>query len=474
MSVQKENRFLFCTWLCLFLLLLFLRLNETDAGAPADGKGSLSGGTDSLLTGETGTEEPDIGQSEKREGQQVIRVLLTDSSQSGYYHSEAVLTPAGRVRVSGTDLWLAPGETVTFTADDQRFSEGKITLEPEDPGAGIALNSVSRGGKTPVYEGSLEIYQTEHGLYLVNAVELETYLKYVVPSEMPASYETEALKAQAVCARTYACRAMEENALAQYHAQVDDSVSFQVYNGIGRQPATDQAVDETRGQIMTWGGEPITAYFFSTSCGYTSTSEVWGQGNSEEYLKSVYLGSDAPENVQTEEVFASFIAQKDPDDFEAEDSWYRWKATLPAAVLDSRLEPYGIGTLQEMTVRRRSSGGAVTELLLTGSSGSAVLENEYDIREFLSVKGIPVTKNDGTSTTEMGLLPSAYFICSSVYEGSLLTGFEILGGGYGHGVGMSQNGARHLAQQGYSWQEILRYFYKDITLEQDENIRQTA
>ena len=114
------------------------------------------------------------------------------------------------------------------------------------------------------------------------------------------------------------------------------------------------------------------------------------------------------------------------------------------------------------------------ELLVTGSSGSAVLENEYDIREFLSVKGIPVTKNDGTSTTEMGLLPSAYFICSGVYEGSLLTGFEILGGGYGHGVGMSQNGARHLAQQGYSWQEILRYFYKDITLEQDENIRQTA
>ncbi len=65
----------------------------------------------------------------------------------------------------------------------------------------------------------------------------------------------------------------------------------------------------------------------------------------------------------------------------------------------------------------------------------------------------------------MDLLPSAYFICSSVYEGEAVSGFLFLGGGYGHGVGMSQNGAEHLASEGYSWQQILRYFYREITLE---------
>ena len=125
-----------------------------------------------------------------------------------------------------------------------------------------------------------------------------------------------------------------------------------------------------------------------------------------------------------------------------------------------------MGTLQDMTIFRRSSGGAVTGLQLSGSGGTASLENEYEIREFLSVKGIAVTKNDGTVTEEMNLLPSAYFICSGVHDGERLAGFQILGGGYGHGVGMSQNGAEHLARQGYTWQEILDYFYKDIELQQ--------
>lgn len=459
---------MFCIWLCLFLFLLFLRIG----GAPEDSVSGVSLAQEKIVPEQ---EVPAPAQQQESSGSDqeiagnmnsspVIRVLLTDSNQSGYYHPEVTFTPASTARFAGSELVIQAGETVTVTADDARFSDGKITVEPDEPTAGITVSSFTRSQGYPVYEGNLEIYKTDQGLYLVNAVELESYLKYVVPSEMPASYAAEALKAQAVCARTYAYRAIEENALAEYHAHVDDSVSYQVYNNINRQEATDQAVDETAGQIMTYGGEPITAYFFSTSCGYTSTNEVWSGGSSEKYLKSVYLGSDSPENVQTEEVFASFIQEKDPDDYESEDGWYRWSVTIPINVLNGRLTEYGIGELQDMTILRRSSGGAVTELQLTGSGGTAVLENEYAIREFLSVKGISVAKNDGSSTTEMNLLPSAYFICSSVYDDGQIAGFQILGGGYGHGVGMSQNGAAHLAEQGYRWQEILNYFYKDIEL----------
>ena len=118
---------------------------------------------------------------------------------------------------------------------------------------------------------------------------------------MPSGYPAEALKAQAVCARTYAVRQMGEQRLAGYGADVDDSVSFQVYNNIGRQSATDEAVDATRGVIMTYGGEPIQAYFFSTSCGHTSTDEVWG-GEGAPYLRSVEVsrrscGAGGPGNL---------------------------------------------------------------------------------------------------------------------------------------------------------------------------------
>ena len=406
---------------------------------------------------------PDIDESTN--SVPVIRVLLTDNGKDGYLQDSVTVSSNSAICLEGSDLKIPAYSTETITVSDGRFMDGRLKLIPEDPAAGITVTSFQKAQGAPTYEGKLEIYHTEQGIYLVNEVDLETYLKYVVPSEMPASYAGEALKAQAVCARTYACRQMLDSALEDYHAHVDDSVSFQVYNNIARQEPADQAVDDTAGIIMTCNGEPITAYFFSTSCGYTSTSEVWSGGESEDYLKSVYLGSDDPVDVQSEEVFASFIQSRDEEDLEAEDGWYRWCVTLPAEVLNQRLERYGIGMLQSLQVLERSSGGAVTELQVVGSLDSVTLENEYAIREFLSVEGIAVTKNDGTTTDTMYLLPSACFIWEPVYEDGCLSGIQITGGGYGHGVGMSQNGAAHLAEQGMAWQEILRYFYDDIQLE---------
>lgn len=148
------------------------------------------------------------------------------------------------------------------------------------------------------------------------------YLRYVVPSEMPSSYEKEALKAQAVCARTYACARIREKTWENYHADVDDSVESQVYHNMEAQPETDAAVAETEGKIITCGGEPIQAYFFSTSCGKTSTDEVWNTAETAEYLKSVTVGGEKQEP-ETEEAFASFITKRDSTSLEVEDGWYR-------------------------------------------------------------------------------------------------------------------------------------------------------
>ena len=261
-----------------------------------------------------------------------------------------------------------------------------------------------------------------------------------MPREMPASYETEALKAQAVCARTYAWKQMQEGALAKFHADVDDSVSFQVYNNIARQPTTDAAVEATAGQIMMCDGEPITAYFFSTSSGSTSTNEVWAE-EPEKYLQCVNSGN-----------------------LESSEPWFRWSVTLPVSYLNERIAKYGIGSLQAIMVLKKSGGGAVEELKLVGTDGERIISSEYKIRQLFSTKGIPVTRQDGTVVKDMNLMPSAYFTCTPVYEDGQVSGYQFDGGGYGHGVGMSQNGANQLAMQGKNWQEILYYFYAEIDL----------
>ena len=109
----------------------------------------------------------------------------------------------------------------------------------------------------------------------------------MVPSEMPASYEKEALKAQAVCARTYAYRQIQGNTYGQYGAHVDDSTSFQVYNNITTSERTDQAVDETYGQMLFYNDTPIEAFYYSTSCGHGADGSVWGSGGRSPSLPEV-------------------------------------------------------------------------------------------------------------------------------------------------------------------------------------------
>ena len=112
---------------------------------------------------------------------------------------------------------------------------------------------------------------------------------------MPASYPEEALKAQAVCARTYACVQMMNSSLEDLGAQVDDSVSYQVYQNSGEAQASSQAVEATAGEILLNNGSPINAYYFSTSHGQTSTDQVWAALAPSAYLQSVECTYDSQE-----------------------------------------------------------------------------------------------------------------------------------------------------------------------------------
>ena len=158
----------------------------------------------------------------------------------------------------------SPQETICVT--EQECGE-VVHVVPADETAGTAVSLTGKPEDETVYPGSFVIYKSEEGLLVVNELDLEMYLRYVVPSEMPSSYEKEALKAQAVCARTYACARIREKTWENYHADVDDSVESQVYHNMEAQPETDAAVAETEGKIITCGGEPIQAYFSQPPAG---------------------------------------------------------------------------------------------------------------------------------------------------------------------------------------------------------------
>ena len=187
-----------------------------------------------------------------------IRVLLMDTGFQSCFHPQVDLKLNGAAVLEYEDAdgnlhqeELEADSGFSITPEDERLTYSGIIIRPEENDA-ITITSIERSQGTPVYDGSLEIRREEEGLVLVNDLYLEDYLTKVVPSEMPPSYEMEALKAQAVCARTYAYRQIQGNAYSQYGAHVDDSTNYQVYNNTDTNSKTDEAVAATYGQMLFW------------------------------------------------------------------------------------------------------------------------------------------------------------------------------------------------------------------------------
>ncbi len=370
-------------------------------------------------------------------------------------------------------------------------------INPAFMGTG-AENTFGINGKT--YRGILTFVIREGAMTAVNIVGLEEYLYGVVPAEMPASYEMEALKVQSIAARTYAM--MKISAYLSLGYEFNDTISCQVYNGYsGESARTTQAVNATKGEIACYNGKPIEAYFSASTGGYTENSEnVWA--NALPYLRAV------PEI--------------------AEDGDNSWTVTLTLKDLDALLLDKGenIGSAEDIVITKLSTGGRVQEMQIVGTKGVKTLTKE-GIRTYFSAassgslpskmftingKGGEIgvyggqtstgkqksdaiggslanaaAKNGIVAKTE-GILSSINGKNISVYEGSSASAsvtpsgdyevysvnistadqsgrFVIEGMGRGHGVGLSQKGAQAMAKQGYAYDEILKYYYQDITIE---------
>ncbi|MCI8742012.1 MAG: SpoIID/LytB domain-containing protein [Lachnospiraceae bacterium] len=395
-----------------------------------------------------------------------IRVLLMDSGFQGIYHPQVTLRCPGAMTLSWGDdsAQVAAGEELVIAPGDQRLKEGRLIVQPEE-GREIQVTSLHRGTYEPHYAGRLELVEAEEGLVLVNELYMEEYLKRVVPSEMPSSYELEALKAQAVCARTYAYMQIQGNTYRQYGAHVDDSTNFQVYNNQEPDERSTRAVDETYGKMMFHQGSPVTAYYFSTSCGLTADNGVWGGNPSEApYLKSVTLNPGRKSlDLSSEEEFARFI-KSDMTAYDSSYPFFRWNVVTNTGILSENIG--GVGQVQQIRIVERGSSGVASKLLVTGSDGERTIQGQNAIRAALGDARLVIQRKDGKTTEGWSSLPSGFLCIEDLGSGEGgIHQFRICGGGYGHGVGMSQNGAQGMAKEGMGYEEILKFFYEGVSVE---------
>ncbi|MGN0334686.1 MAG: SpoIID/LytB domain-containing protein [Lachnospiraceae bacterium] len=399
-----------------------------------------------------------------------IRVLIKTTGFADIIHPSVTLTAHGNYQMiyGNQETWLGDGETLTITPDSEYLQEERIILTPESADNQLEISSIERSLGVPSYSGSMEISKNSGGMVLINELDLETYLYHVVPSEMPASYELEALKAQAVCARSYAYRQIQQNGYANYGAHVDDSVSYQVYNNLPTDEKVKQAVDETKGQVLKFGDDVATAYYFSTSCGYTTNETIWANGLTDNTYISGKLLNDSMQKLDLSEEgsFREFILNEPYETYDSGESWYRWDLTVPLEHLQASLASCGnVGEIRNIEVTKRNEGGVVQKVQVSGTKGSFEIELEYKIREALNGEGLTIKRTYGSDVTGGKMLPSGFFIIDPVKsEEGKLTGFRFRGGGFGHGAGMSQNGANHMAEAGKNYREILELFYTGTDL----------
>ncbi|MBR1693523.1 MAG: SpoIID/LytB domain-containing protein [Lachnospiraceae bacterium] len=437
----------------------------------------------------------------REENMENIRVLVKSQDFASDYHEEVTVTAeCDFVLFAGEEQTEYPaGETLRFKPGDAAFEKGRVKLVPKNLTGTIRIDSLRRAQGTPSYHGFLELADKEEGIVVINELLLEEYLHAVVPSEMPSSYPMEALKAQAVSARTFAYKNMQRSGIPALGAHVNDSTAYQVYNNITQNERTTLAVRGTQGKVLTYRGALADTYYYSTSCGYSTDLSVWG-GNvnvEDSHLRARHLAKEADEmtaadkkgdvlKLREEEAFREMITSVDPSDFEKEQEYYRWtyETVLNVDLLAKRLterqkarpdqiltkqrdgsfaeqEIGSLGSIQGLEVTKRSEGGAACELTIYGKKQTIRVLSEYNIRYILLNETKQVVTHKGRSADVSSLLPSGFLIVETM-GGEEVESLRITGGGYGHGIGMSQNGAKVMGEDGYLFDEILKFFFEGI------------
>lgn len=428
------------------------------------------------------------GQNQAGNTGRTVRVGIGSQNFSSYVWNKASIYGTGEFEVYNNNTYIDTfdsNNSINISMVGRIFvltdSENNVIAKVSGPiifksdYGFLGVKDLKRAGKDAVYRGQLELICPKEGqFHIVNSLELQDYLKGVVPNEMPVHFGIEALKAQAVAARNYV---LSPRVKANIHYDVVDSVASQVYFGANTEKSqSNQAVDETNGIVALYDGEMILALYSSTAGGYTESYEnAFSDPKTKAFPagRKPYLMArpdyDEFGALNTEEAAEEFYTTK-PKSFDIKSSYYRWEREWTPEELQAEVQNHIaaqsaagfvhpavnkgeiIGKITGLKVLKRGVSGKIMKIEIQTGLIKYVVEKELVIRRLFTVKG--------------KALPSANFVIKEETDcDGNIQKIKIYGGGFGHGVGMSQYGAGYMATHLHkSFVDILQHYYSGIVL----------
>lgn len=368
-----------------------------------------------------------------------------------------------------------------FIANGFRYNREIVDITSSNQRIRVIQGSDRQGSR--LYGGNLRLQPNTYGTYtLVNNVPIETYLRGVVPHEIGPGAPYTAIEAQAILARTYALRNLRRFAIDNYQLCAD--TQCQVYWGLGgTAEITDRAIASTRGLVLTYQNELIDALYSSTSGGVTAPfSHVWN-GPDRPYLRSVVDSVQgtwdlAVRPLGNEQNVRLFLALKQGFNEETWDT-FRWEFESPLVEITADLQTYlkkrqhplaGLTRVTGLRITERAASGRVQALEVQTDLGIVTLRKDEIVRVLSAPRSLlfyvdpiyQLPQSPAGTAAGTSLPPSSPPTPPATPQ---LTGYRFVGGGWGHGVGMSQTGAYHLGELGWSSDRILQFYYPGTVLQ---------
>lgn len=426
--------------------------------------------------------------SQNAPASEVVRVGIGTQNFGTYQYKEITVFGTGDTQIYDNRLLIgnyAPNQEIKISLKDGKFNiyaggnmfpetvEGPVQITSNFGLLGVS--GLKRAGRQALYHGAFELVKNNNGTFnLVNMIEVEDYLKGVVPNEMPVHFGLEALKAQSVAARNYV---LSPRTKSSPNYDVVDSVASQVYYGANSEKTlSNQAVEETEGIVAIYNWDLILAQYSSTAGGYTeSYANAFSDPKTKEFPSDdkPYLQArpdiigQSPLN--TEEAASQYYKSK-PDAYDVRSPYFRWEREWSADELKKALEVTlaaqsstgfvkpvfkkgdKLDDIQEIKVLRRGDSGKIIEMEIVTRSQTFKVFKELVVRRLMT--------KDGKA------LPSANVVFENTRdENGNLVSVHAWGGGFGHGVGLSQYGAGFMGSEMHiPYDKILQHYYTGITL----------
>ncbi len=395
------------------------------------------------------------------QGGRIIKLGLYQNLKSCYISCDGGFSfygEDGEMSLNGSQVLSV--KVPELPVDPNNFFIEPVKIKPHQRDNVLKLITENTDGTYTLkgYRGDFQVSLNSKGfITVVNELSLDEYLAGVVPNEMPSSFPQEALKSQAIVARTYTLKHLKKHDKDGF--DLCAAQHCQVYGGIENEtPQTNSAVRETIHQMVFYGSELADTVYHSTCGGITANIENVWLASPVDYLKSVPAQvNPVYSSFQSEETFRQFI-DNPGECFCQESKLFRWERSYSKTDLQDILSQglavtfntqIKLGDLVDISVEERTSDGRVKILLVKGTEGEYRVEK--DKIRWLTSKG-KIAKD---------ALPSTLFYVYKPDENTI----SFKGGGWGHGLGLCQFCAKGMADRGLTSTEIIKYFYRGCVLD---------